>query len=291
MKQSRDNNLPMMFELFPWVIKDLTGISLKKIHEISVSWLSIYLYVSFLDNHLDTKAEIKPEEFLGASILAQKGLINLFKIVNGTKYEKLFTDSLFSSAINQLVDVFEQKKVYENYYEKEKSASGKNKILVACAGALAASTEKHSQFIIDLTNELLLTIQFLDDLADFEDDLKHRNITVLLNEIAKDKNFDFSDFERKVLIGKLISTGSLYNVIKKIEASLSTSILLMNKTAIKNKKSNSSYKFISSLHLDISLLSDFLKKCKNNFKNLAVEKQNEIIEYADKAITNIYLHT
>ena len=204
LEQTQIDELPLMFELFPWIIKDLTGLSWRKTHEVSINWLAVNLYISFLDDHLDSKIEIKADEFLGASLLSQKGLINLFKIVSGTKFEKLFTDSLFNAANFQLEDVIDRAMVTKTNLEKSKSASGKNQILIACAGALAASKEDHSEFIIRLTNKILIVVQFLDDLADVESDLKHNNITVLLNEVVKESRIDVKNIERKELIKELI---------------------------------------------------------------------------------------
>ena len=291
LNQANQKNLPMMFELFPWLIRDLTCLSWKKTHEISINWLAIYLYVSFIDEHLDLKTEIKPEEFLGASILAQKGLINLFKIVNGTKFEKLFKDSLLDSANFQLVDVLEQAKVTEEKFEKAKSASGKNKILIACAGALAATKESDSRFIIDFTKKILLAVQYLDDLADFEDDLKQKNITVLLNEVAKKRNLDLKQIKKIELVYELIISGSLLNVISKIEKSLLTSIVLIDSNANKKKGYNPSYRFFTSLYLEVLMLRTLLENNQNNFKELPSKSKKRIIEKVERAITKIYLHT
>lgn len=291
LNKASEENLPLMFELFPWIIKDLTGLGWKKTHEISINWLAINLYVYFLDDHLDSKTEIRAEEFLGASVLAQKGLLNLFKIVSGTKFEKLFNESLFSSASFQLEDVLNQQVVSENNFAKAKSASGKNQILIACAGAFAASKEKDAKFIIQLTKKILLTVQFLDDLADFEDDFKSNNITVLLNKVIKENKLTTKDAQRNEIVFELISTGSLLNVIHKIESSLSASITLIEGIKIKNKKSNPSYQFFTSLYIEVLLLHQLLTNSKDTFLKLPERQQLEIIEKIDKAISRIYLHT
>lgn len=291
LKKASEDNLPLMFELFPWIIKDFTNISWKKTHEISINWLAINLYVSFLDDHLDSKTEIKADEFLGASILAQKGLLNLFKIVNGTKFEKLFNDSLFTSANFQFEDVINQKIVNENSVEKSKSASGKNQILIACAGALAASKQNDEKFIIALTRKILLAVQFLDDLADFEDDLKNHNITVLLNEVVKREKLDIQNVKRNEIIYELILSGSLLTVINVIESSLSASIVLIEGNKIKNKKTNPSFQFFTALYFEVLSLKNLLEDNRNNFSELPAKNRIEITEKVERAIAAIYLHT
>lgn len=290
-KKGKQENLPVMFELFPWIIKDLTGLSWRKTHQISINWLAINIYVSFLDEHLDTKTEINAEEFLGASVLSQKGLLNLFKIVNGTKFEKLFNDSLFSSANFQLDDVLNQQLVLNNNYKKTQSASGKNQILIACAGAIAASKQEDSKFVIQFTKQILLAVQFLDDLADFEDDFKDNNITVLLNEVAKQNEINRNDLTRKELIEKLIFTNSLINVINQIESSLSAAIVLINNRKIKNKNSNPSFQFFTGLYYEILLLKNLLENVGQNYSEMPSKVKIEIVEKVERAITKIYLHT
>ncbi|HYV94608.1 MAG TPA: hypothetical protein VE978_22735 [Chitinophagales bacterium] len=287
LRRAKEENLPTMFELFPWIIRDFTGLEKKKTQQIAINWLAINLYVSFLDEHLDLKTEINAAEFLGSSLLGQRGLLNLFKIVRGTKFEKIFEAALFDSANYQLVDVLEQAKITEHKFEKAKSASGKNKILVACAGALAASKVPHANFIINFTNKLLLLVQYLDDLADFEDDLKHNNITILLNEIAKDKKLDLS---RNELVGELIKNRSLFKIITKIEMSLSASIELIEKNSSKNSKTSSSFIFFNALYLEVLVLWNLLEDG-DYFNNLSARDKSLFIEEVEKSIVKIYLHS
>ncbi len=284
-------DLPMMFELFPWLMRDLSGLDKAKTKKISVSWLAIYLYVSFLDDCLDSKNEINADEFLSASVLAQKGLINLFKIVNGTKFESLFNNSLFTSANFQLLDVLEQARVNEDSFAKANSASGKNGILIACAGAFAASKNDKADFIVKLTNKLLLTVQFLDDLADFEEDFASKNITVLLNNAVKEGRLNPKTSGRNKLIQELISSGSLLSVVKTIESSLTTAIILINQEVKNNKKENPSYNFFTSLYLNVVSFRDYLESNQPGFSKLPFKKRSVVIEEIDKAIKKIYLHT
>lgn len=289
--EAKNKNLPHLFELFPWLLKDLTGLDHEKTYEIAINWLSLYLYISLMDDYLDFEMEIKADEFIGSSFLAHNGLINLFKIVNETRYEKIFSDSLFSSAKYQLNDVLVKPISYGESFEKAESASGKNSVLVACAGAVAASCENNSEFVIDLTQELLLSIQLLDDLADFEEDLINNNITILLNGIFTHNRMELKNITRSEIIHQLIISKSLLNVITRIESSLSTSISLILSRAQSQINSTSTFIYITSLFDEVFMLRTFLEVYQNEFEYLTNEKQNIIIKEIDKRIHRIYLHT
>ncbi|MEO6239798.1 MAG: hypothetical protein ABIQ40_00615 [Bacteroidia bacterium] len=291
LEQASKDNLPVMFELFPWIIKDLTGIGQRKINDISINWLALNLYVAFLDDHLDSKTEIKAEEFLGASILAHKGLINLFKIVHGTEFEKLFNDSLFSAAHFQLEDVLSQSKISRNKFSKLKSAYGKNGILIACAGALAAAKLEKADFIIDLTKSMLLSVQLLDDLADFESDFKQNNITTLLNDVATKRKKKYFPLKRRKIISDFISTGALLRVTQKVEQSLSTSVTLIENNVSGRTKSNPSYRFFTTLYVEVVSMRNLLEGLSSKFKAMPTKEKRAAITEVDKSISKICMHS
>jgi len=279
-----------LFEIFPWVLKDLADLSWHKTHDVSVNWLAVYLYVTFLDDHLDSKTNIKAEEFLGASILAQKGLLNLFKVVHGTKYESLFTNALLSSASSQLTDVLEQAEVKTEQFGKASSASGKNNILIACAGALAAACNTDSPFIIDFTKKLLLAVQLLDDLADFEEDFSRNNVTILLNDIYE-RNHDLqSKYSRKDILSKLVESGSLLNVIKRISNSMQAAKDLLS-TNVRHKTRRPSVEFFQTIHKTIVSFESALSVYKIGYSSLSSIEKDTILDEVDNYVSRIYLHT
>jgi len=284
-------SLPNLFEIFPWVLRDITDLDYHRTHEISVNWLALYLYVSLVDDYLDLKIEILPNELLGSSFLATDGLIKLFKIVNGTQYEKTFTDSLFSSARFQLSDVVNQSISYNDSFTKAESASGKNTILLACAGVVAASCKNNSQFVIELTEKLLLAIQLLDDLADFEEDLLRNNITIILNgldDISVAQNEPITRYE---ILYKLISTGALWNVVSKIESLLITALHIIDQNTQLKRNPTTTKDFFTSILAEVKLLGGILIEFQEKFELLTKTEQTNIIEEVDKRIHKIYLHT
>jgi hypothetical protein len=290
-KKGSENNDPSLFEIFPWILRDITDLEHQKIHDISVDWVALYSYISLLDDYLDLNTEIQPNEILGASFLAHHSLINLFKIVNGTKYEKVFTDSLFSSAKYQLNDVVDQAKSYNYSFGKAESASGKNAILLACAGTVAASCQRNSEFIIEITQNLMLAVQLLDDLADFEEDYLRNNITIILNNLPNILASQNKPATRENILHQMICNNSLCTVISIIESSLTESLLVIRKNYNSKTNSTSAYIFMTSILNEVIILKHLLEENQGKFEFFTKSEQAVIIEEVDKRIRRIYLHT
>ena len=284
-----EKGIPHLFEIFPWLLSDLTDLDSTKVQEISINWLGLYLYISFLDDHLDLNTRIEPDEFIAASVLAQTSLLNLFKIVDNTKYEELFKDSLIASANHELKDVVEKELVYNNDFTKAESASGKNSILLVCAGAVAASSKNNSEFIIDITRELLLTAQLLDDLTDIEEDFKHGNITIPLNSIARD--CENSSPSRIEIISLLLQSNSLYKILVQIESSLGKVVTHIHLSGISIQQSNVTLCYFNIMLSKINQLKTYIEDLNSSFKDLTPNDQNGVIKDLEAKLSEIYCHT
>ena len=280
---------PHLFEVFPWLLKDLTDLDSVKAQEISMNWLALYLYVSFLDDHLDLKTKIEPDEFIAASILAQTSLINLFKIVDNTKYEDLFKECLVSSAIYEFQDVRQQALVYKNCFTKSESASGKNAILLACAGAVAASTKKESDFIIDITRELLLSVQLLDDLTDIDEDLRLGNITIPLNDLGLD--LEDRNWSRVEIISSLLQSNTLYKVLAQIESSLSNVVSLIHSSGTLVQQVNAALEYFYLLLAKVNHLKSYTVNLSSSFRGLSPSDKDKAIIDLETKLSEIYCHT
>lgn len=289
-KLKNNDYRPPLGELFPWIIKDLTNMDSKVTNRISLGWFAIYLYTLFLDEFVDYKKNIKPEIFLAGSILAKIGLTNLSKIVNGTKYEEMIDHALNESALNQLRDVQKQG-TSESLFEKEEYSSGKNKIIYACAGAFAASNSKYDNFIIEFTKSLLLSLQYLDDIADIEEDYFNNNYTVLLHDINDEKTKQLfiknSSVSYRLILSQLIDNGSLERVTEKLYELLSRSIFLIDKILNIDKTKLESYIFFTTLNDSIKSLNSYLNIQTKNFRMLENKKREIILDQVEQHIKYI----
>jgi hypothetical protein len=279
---------PPLGELFPWIIKDLTSMEDSKTHPIATSWFSIYLYTLFLDEFVDTQKVLKPEIFLAGAALAKIGFTNLSKIVKGSKYELLVDKALNDSVAYQLKDVQKQK-TSANDQEKEEYSLGKNKIIFACAGAMAAECSDHQDLIIELTKSLLLSLQYLDDITDINEDFVNENYTVLLNGLQGRRNFILEGFSRfsshRVILSELIINGSLLRVTEKLIHLLESSLILMNKFRYKNLHSNiEAYTLFFSITYSIKQLNKILVENGAEFKSMGNEARMAILDLVESHI-------
>jgi hypothetical protein len=286
---SNSMGLPNLFEIFPWLLKDLTGLNSVKTCEISLNWLALYLYVSFLDDHLDLKTKIEPDEFIAASVLAQTSLINLFKIVDNTKYEVLFKECLIRSAKFELQDVIEQSLVCIDSFTKSESASGKNAILLACAGAIAASNENDCDFIVEITHELLLCVQLLDDITDFEEDLKRGNITIPLNDFIREVKP--SNLSKNTMFEFMLQSNSLIKVLARIEISLTKVVDLIHTYCINIQQTNPALQYFLAMLNKVGQLKLYIESIEGSFENLSPNKQETVRTEFESKLVEIYCHT
>jgi len=287
--QSNDNT-PLLGELFPWIIKDLVNADKETSHKISVGWLAIYLYTLFLDEHVDNPKPLNPTQFIAGSLLAKTGLLKISRFTNNTPYEDLIDKAFSFSAKNQQLDSRFQKK-NTNIDFKEKYSEGKNYIVLVCAGALAAENSKHAEFITQFTKNLLLTLQYLDDITDYKEDFATNNFTVLLNDTFKRKsviNSSLKQTSNRDLLSELVSTGALQRVVEKIVVLLNQSILLIQKNKdIDLEVSKSSVDFFLTLQTYCTSLNNILRKNQDIYRSFPMEKQSAILDKVENHIALI----
>lgn len=283
--QSNQNN-PLFGELFPWIIKDLTNADSETTHRISIGWLALYLYTLFLDEYVDDPKLIEPKKFITGAVLAKTGFLKISHFTNNTPYEKYIDQALSLSVLNQNLDTQFQKQITKINIKAEYS-EGKNYVVLACAGALAAVHSKYAEFITKFTESLLLTLQYLDDIADFKEDFKADNITVLLNEAFKSNpklQAKLKNTKNRELLKELILTNALQRVVDKIQVLLNQSIILIQENKLIKQTNKPSVDYFLTLQTSIASFNKFLKKDAIHFKGYSQDQQDIIIDKSEKFI-------
>lgn len=259
-------------ELLPWIIKDLTKWEDQE-SKLGIGWLALYYYTLILDDFIDNNYT-SPPYLLTGTALARIGFCNLAKIVKGTPFET-YIEKAFDDALNfELQDAQNQLK---NAPLKQKItySEGKNKVALACAGAIAAYNSKHSDFIIAFVNSLLLAIQFIDDITDFEQDAKDKNITVLLHSFPRST---ISFVNRYELLDHMISNGNLFRVVCNIYNNLQEGLNLIVDHKLFDKN-NISIQLITDLIVVMHNFKTYLSKLEKEYKKYGQkEKKNAIIK-------------
>ncbi len=283
----KSSNNPQLGELFPWIIKDLTGSDTLVTHRISVGWLAIYLYTLFLDEYVDNPKPLSSTKFIAGSLLAKTGLLKISRFTYNTPFENFVENALTYSAVNQHLDVQFQKKNTEIDFKK-KYSEGKNYIVLACAGALAAQNSKYSEFIIQFTKRLLLTFQYLDDLGDYYSDFNNNNYTVLLNDAFKHSP-DYSklskSYSKNEILSILIESGALKRVVNKVVEMLDQSIALISENNLFNSSNEkSSIKFLSDLRFQCDTLDKHLISLSSAYKSLPRIRKGIILDKIERQL-------
>ncbi len=219
---------PALGEMIPWLLCEMFQLNKPDVQDIATAWLEIYLYTSFIDDVLDSQRAIVPNEMLAASYIFQDGIAVLSKIVDGTKYEETFKQSIEQSAENELLDIREGHSLLA---DKATIAEGKNLILLSCATALAASHSLSGDKIVEFTKSILLGLQYLDDVADIEEDYLSKNYSKLLTAALNRSDGihlinEGGGLAREEILKLLITTDSLSDLLMDTKDILSAGILV-----------------------------------------------------------------
>lgn len=280
-KIESENGKPRLFEILPWLYQDIVKLDDSIVKDIAKNWLALYLYVSFVDDCVDNHNTINIKNILGASLLAQTGLINLFKIVQGTEYEAIFNKALHDSVKGESLDLI-QNSNWKPTKEKLNSIIGKNKILLTCAVAFTASLPEKSNILIDITNKILSLTQQLDDLTDHIPDYENKNYTMLLSH----PYFQEDGLSNEQLLEKLIVCGTLKSTVNDICSTLNELSIFMKAN---NCDNNLFSTFVSKTNSKIQKL----RRCLESTIILNEEIQNKEIAITkiNRYLNDIYMHT
>lgn len=278
---------PPLGELYPWIIQDVARLDRQSVHDIAISWLAIYIYMIFLDDHIDTAISLTPETFIAGSLLAKTGLLGLYKIIIGTDYEQSFDDAISSAAVGQLLGTIINKQGRPS--EIEKFSEMKNYLLMACAYALASSNKSQSEFIIQFTESFMLALQYLDDLADWEEDINQNSTTLLLTLAYNSSQFDdpsHLESRREKILEQLIVSGALSTILLKVQSQLNQSLSILTTHDPFTDKSVS-WVFFTQLLSEVDILLSLLKPLEANWTKLPKDRRQAMINEVDQGILNV----
>ncbi len=286
--QFRDNesvDSKLMGEYFPWILKDVANLDSEKFNDIAVNWLAVYSSISMIDDKLDGKdfgENVNLTNSVADRIVSQLGTINLFKIVVGTKYEQLFMDSLVFAANGQESDVTLQRS--QNKKEKEKSAVDKNRLLIGLSGAISATlidNPEKADFILDFSRKVLVTLQHLDDISDYSEDLKMQNFTYLLSGIDTTKDLS-TDSQ---ILEELLDSNSLKNTLDKIIQANNETIELFESGMSFINPEKESIKVFYGLQQKLNDIIEFI----NLWRNIDVSDKDSYIDELKSRLNGIAL--
>lgn len=286
-QRTKDGEGKLVGEYYPWIIKELANIENEKFDKVTINWLPVYTSICMIDDEMDkNQINSSVENTVSEKVISTLGILNLYKIVNGTKYEELFLSSIIKSANGQLTDASTQG--IKDVESKEYSAKEKNKLLIALAGAMAASVEPNSEkskFIIDFSSNILTALQYLDDISDFSIDYNSQNYTYLLSLMNENTSLT-SDRD---IISELLKSGALSRTLDKTINSLENSIELIQNVSFTNLDNKAAILFVT-LNQRLNSFHAFISKYSNeNFDKLDIDHQQDVLNKVEKYIKDIAL--
>ena len=286
--KKKNNPLPFLGELYPWFISDLFQIENKEIiTNVSEGWLGLYYYTIFIDDLIDLNSRnIDSKQLISLTALMKEGLLKLYNSVSGTKYEYLFSE-LLNNALNQGKNEELLQGIVGNKENKLVYTKHKNDLIKICAlGIIAKSevSEDKANAILEFTDKMQLSFQFLDDITDLKEDYIHRNYTVILdNLISKSSK---SNLNSDNLIESLVQK----NILLDFLCSLNELFIDIENSISKSRKSSST-QYINSVSFLVNDFYEFLKVASPNFIGLSQEKKNKIVVDIEKRIEILAITT
>ncbi|MCG8092943.1 MAG: hypothetical protein JAZ17_04815 [Candidatus Thiodiazotropha endolucinida] len=280
-KRLKKNNVPVLGELIPWMLSDLFELEPVQVQDIATAWLKVYLYTCLIDDLLDEEARFSPEEILTSSLLFQEGSAALFNVVRDTKYETLLKKSFYLSAEGELQDLSQQQDIAAN---KSSTSIKKNYVLLSCAAALAARADKRGNAIVEFSEAILLGLQYLDDIADWEQDFENGNYTKLLSQGIDFETELTTTPSRKRMLSSLVETGALSDLLFETSSILEKAILIALPHRLDNSSAGGIY--LVSLYDSVMAAVDVVKEARRNLRLPGCET-NCLLDQVESALQKI----
>lgn len=222
-------NPPAIGEVWPWLIGDLAGLPCIQVRRVAKAWLALYTYALMLDATCD-EAEAAPNalQALAGALLFEMGFGDFFAMTAGTPWNDVVRDAFRAAIHHQEADVRYASDPFD-LRAKKKSAAGKNSGFVICTAALAATTKVDGLMLEGFARSLMLALQHLDDIADFEEDWRSKNFTPILTRARKSlRKVDRLSGGRSEILEALIVSGALRDVLLETFNGITRALNLLN---------------------------------------------------------------
>ena len=244
-KLTNDESLPAIGELLPILLADLAQVEENTANDINLGWLALYWVTVSVDSKIDgdqTPWEMNP---VLENMLTAKGILALYKHVADSKYANAFEDVVGGVATGELNSVSNDFANRDINLQYDKAIDKNRHIMLAAYAISANCDDKLGSLIVKLSESLLLPVQMLDDLSDFQVDYQSKRLSTLITNLSLDVR-DNSKFE---IIRELIKSGSLLRFGKKLEATMVGAI---------NKQQTFAYELLQSVLVENQKLQELL---------------------------------
>lgn len=219
---SRALDRPMLGEFMPWLVADLLGISeVRPVQEVASAWLHVYLFTLMLDDFIDgrTPPRRRNTEMITASLMLQRGVTRLvLRASNPGEMEQVLNDAFGTTAAAAHRELAHHRNRIKAFSMSDVTAVGqKVALLRVCLRALEDLVPTRERGLLDYALSRLATgVQLLDDLTDWEEDLRGGNFTLPLT-ILKQRSPEMAgsaDADRANLLAALLASTALEQTLR-----------------------------------------------------------------------------
>jgi hypothetical protein len=130
---------PLLGEIYPFMLQGSCQLDDAIKHDLSVAWLSFYIYTVIVDSALDEKGTLSPIETMSASAYLALGTRLFSKYVLATPYEHVFIENVNRAFSGQAEDLRKRQSMRS---DRRRSDCDKNRAIVACAAAFVAASAR-----------------------------------------------------------------------------------------------------------------------------------------------------
>lgn len=226
----RSSSTPLLGELMPWILQDICRTDEPITRQIAVGWLGLYLYSNLIDTDADHNRASPPDRVLAGMLLLTTGLTQLCDLAPTIHLQTTISSPLNHAIASQHADIHDTSP-YNDLTYKAQYAAGKNHGLLALANVFAAAKASGCHLAVPFIRDLMLPLQYLDDIADWREDLHAGSYTVVLSRgIASprlplnDTPRWYSDNETTVFYSLMVS-GALRSTLEEIQYLLSKALV------------------------------------------------------------------
>ncbi len=238
--------------MLPILLSEIVDVDKESLKRIGGAWYSLYLYTLLVDEQMDNSYQAKPIEYMAGTALLSAGLFELRDVVSGTEYQCIFEESIKKAIAGQAED-FEASQEVNPIGDRESHAIGKNMYLLALASVFAA-VSGDGEKLLPFVRNLILAVQYLDDVSDFMEDFENKNFTALLSGTVG--RLRAPPVNRLNLLSDLISSGSLFEILSTTKKALDDALMYVSDISSRGD----ALSYINALRINVCQLTEDLSR-------------------------------
>jgi hypothetical protein len=240
-------------ELLPQMLNEIAEIDPENFKKIGAAWYGIYLYSMIMDQKMDLQGKLSADDSMASAYMLNRCINDVRDLIpdQNTKHE--FVALLEDSIVGQLEDYAAGKDFNSS---KADTSIKKNAYLMALAVAFSSIAKKDNN-VVGFTRNIVLAIQYLDDVTDYLEDYRQGNHSVLLQKAFGLKSEKPINLDEVELLCALVNSGALEEILIQTTNSIEAAFM-----ALSDKSTNFKHycSKLSLIRFDIKSVVEEIRK-------------------------------